>query len=129
MRGNSFIDYQQLGLNYKLLKMDVLYNRILVYCQMKMFDEAGIDMYDSILCTSPDYKTLSEVIQRREPPAASIKYIDNTLYIPPKHQPRSKSAPPRTQGRKTEEPNEIDEPSWSFTNTKHLTKSSSNKVI
>jgi hypothetical protein len=123
MRGNSFIDYKQLGLDYKLLKMDVLYNRILVYCQMKMFDEASIDMYDDTLRTSPDFKALTEVIQRREPPSVHVKYIDDKLYLPPKHQLRSKSAPTsRIQTQQETKSN----PSFAY--SKHITKSSRNKV-
>ncbi|XP_041854754.1 NADPH oxidase activator 1-like [Melanotaenia boesemani] len=40
MRGNVIIDYRQLGLRYKLLSWQVLYNTAAVYCRMGQWEQA-----------------------------------------------------------------------------------------
>lgn len=40
MRGNSKIEYKQLGLDYTLTSADILYNRCLVHCYMGDFTKA-----------------------------------------------------------------------------------------
>lgn len=40
MRGNTVIDYRQLGLRYKLYSWQVLYNAAAVYCRMDQWEQA-----------------------------------------------------------------------------------------
>ncbi|CAL8248411.1 unnamed protein product [Merluccius merluccius] len=40
MRGNTVIDYRQLGLRYKLFSWQVLYNAAAVYCRMGQWEQA-----------------------------------------------------------------------------------------
>ncbi|XP_013879456.1 NADPH oxidase activator 1 isoform X2 [Austrofundulus limnaeus] len=50
MRGNSVIDYRQLGLRFKLYSWQVLHNAAAVYCQMGHWDQAK----DVLLTTSQE---------------------------------------------------------------------------
>ncbi|KAM0793294.1 hypothetical protein ACM66B_000754 [Microbotryomycetes sp. NB124-2] len=44
LRGNSVIDYEQLGLKFRLFACEVLFNRALASMKLGLFDEASVDM-------------------------------------------------------------------------------------
>ena len=64
LRGNKFIDYDQLGLKYKLYSCEVLFNRGLCYVYLKQKETGLCDLkYASKEKVTPDHDVIDEAIQ------------------------------------------------------------------
>src|ERR1700749_4426318 len=66
LRGNTYIDYEQLGLKFKLYSCEVLFNRGLCYIYLSQL-EAG--MQDLVFAAEekvvPDHNVIDEAIQEK----------------------------------------------------------------
>jgi hypothetical protein len=64
LRGNTFIDYEQLGLKFRLYSCEVLFNRGLCYIYLQQ-DAAGMQDLDYAVKEkmTPDHEVINEAIQ------------------------------------------------------------------
>lgn len=83
LRGNTSIDYEQLGLKFQLYSCEVLFNRGLCYVYLQQ-TEAGMQdlQYASKEKVKPDHEVIDEAIKenaevaRPDPQALSIHTLD-----------------------------------------------------
>jgi tetratricopeptide (TPR) repeat protein len=64
LRGNTFIDYDQLGLKFKLFSCEVLFNRGLCYIYMGQMETGFADLtYAAKEKITPDHDVIDEAIR------------------------------------------------------------------
>lgn len=64
LRGNTFIDYDQLGLKFKLFSCEVLFNRGLCYVYLQQMDAGMADLGFAVKeKVTPDHDVIDEAIQ------------------------------------------------------------------
>lgn len=64
LRGNTFIDYDQLGLKFKLFSCEVLFNRGLCYVYMGQMETGLADLtYAAKEKITPDHDVIDEAIR------------------------------------------------------------------
>ncbi len=64
LRGNTFIDYEQLGLKFKLFSCEVLFNRGLCYIYLQQMDAGMADLGFAVKeKVTPDHDVIDEAIQ------------------------------------------------------------------
>ncbi len=64
LRGNTFIDYEQLGLKFKLFSCEVLFNRGLSYVYMSQIETGLADLnYAAKEKVTPDHDVIDEAIR------------------------------------------------------------------
>ena len=83
LRGNTFIDYEQLGLKFKLYSCEVLFNRGLCYIYMGQMEPGMGDLrYSSREKATGDHSVIDEAIQEQATVCilaqARRKYTDTT---------------------------------------------------
>jgi hypothetical protein len=66
LRGNTYIDYEQLGLKFRLYSCEVLFNRGLCYIYLQQ-DAAGMQDLDYAVKEkmTPDHEVINQAIQAR----------------------------------------------------------------
>jgi len=66
LRGNTYIDYEQLGLKFRLYSCEVLFNRGLCYVYLQQ-DAAGMQDFDYAVKEkmTPDHEVINEAIQAK----------------------------------------------------------------
>jgi hypothetical protein len=66
LRGNTYIDYEQLGLKFRLYSCEVLFNRGLCYIYLQQ-DAAGMQDFDYAVKEkmTPDHEVINEAIQAK----------------------------------------------------------------
>jgi tetratricopeptide (TPR) repeat protein len=66
LRGNTYIDYEQLGLKFRLYSCEVLFNRGLCYVYLQQ-DAAGMQDFDYAVKEkmTPDHEVINEAIRER----------------------------------------------------------------
>ncbi|KAL3467081.1 hypothetical protein BJX64DRAFT_283811 [Aspergillus heterothallicus] len=66
LRGNTFIDYEQLGLKFRLYSCEVLFNRGLCYIYLQQFGPGLQDLeYASKEKVTPDHDVINDAIKER----------------------------------------------------------------
>lgn len=64
LRGNTFIDYDQLGLKFKLFSCEVLFNRGLCYIYLQQMDAGMADLGFAVKeKVTPDHDVIDEAIR------------------------------------------------------------------
>ncbi|MCJ1394914.1 hypothetical protein MMC18_007794 [Xylographa bjoerkii] len=64
LRGNTYIDYEQLGLKFKLFSCEVLFNRGLCYIYLRQTEEGMGDLsYAAKEKVTPDHEVIDEAIK------------------------------------------------------------------
>ena len=76
LRGNTYIDYEQLGLKFRLYSCEVLFNRGLCYVYLQQ-NEAGMKDFEFAVKekVTPDHEVIDEAI--REQAEVSSKLLVN----------------------------------------------------
>ena len=66
LRGNTYIDYEQLGLKFRLYSCEVLFNRGLCYVYLQQ-DAAGMQDFDYAVKEkmTPDHEVINDAIRER----------------------------------------------------------------
>lgn len=66
LRGNTFIDYEQLGLKFKLYSCEVLFNRGLCYIYLQQ-DQAGMQDFQYAVKEkmTPDHDVIDDAIREQ----------------------------------------------------------------
>ena len=66
LRGNTYIDYEQLGLKFRLYSCEVLFNRGLCYVYLQQ-DAAGMQDFDYAVKEkmTPDHEVIDDAIRER----------------------------------------------------------------
>ena len=73
LRGNAYINYEQLGLKFKLFSCEVLFNRGLCYIYLQQKEVGLADMaYASIEKATPDHDVIDEAIKEE----AEVCFLD-----------------------------------------------------
>jgi tetratricopeptide (TPR) repeat protein len=73
LRGNKYIDYQQLGLKFKLYSCEVLFNRGLCYIYLQQVDQGLQDLsFAAKEKAVPDHDVIEEAIREQAEVRASI---------------------------------------------------------
>jgi tetratricopeptide (TPR) repeat protein len=66
LRGNKYIDYEQLGLKFKLYSCEVLFNRGLCYMYLRNIDQGMQDLsFAAQEKAVPDHDVIDEAIRER----------------------------------------------------------------
>jgi tetratricopeptide (TPR) repeat protein len=66
LRGNTYIDYEQLGLKFRLYSCEVLFNRGLCYIYLQQFGPGMQDLeYASKEKVTPDHDVINDAIRER----------------------------------------------------------------
>jgi hypothetical protein len=66
LRGNKFIDYEQLGLKFKLYSCEVMFNRGLCYIYLKQVEQGMQDLtFASQEKAVPDHDVIDEALRER----------------------------------------------------------------
>ena len=64
LRGNTFIDYEQLGLKFKLFSCEVLFNRGLCYIYLQQMEAGMADLGFAVKeKVTPDHDVIDEAIR------------------------------------------------------------------
>lgn len=64
LRGNTFIDYEQLGLKFKLFSCEVLFNRGLCYIYLQQVEAGMADLGFAVKeKVTPDHDVIDEAIR------------------------------------------------------------------
>lgn len=87
LRGNTYIDYEQLGLKFRLYSCEVLFNRGLCYVYLQQ-DAAGMQDFDYAVKEkmTPDHEVINEAIQAGAVvgfPQASLCGLSQTSWLTP----------------------------------------------
>jgi hypothetical protein len=66
LRGNTYIDYEQLGLKFRLYSCEVLFNRGLCYVYLQQ-DAAGMQDFDYAVKEkmTPDHEVINDAIREK----------------------------------------------------------------
>ena len=66
LRGNNYIDYEQLGLKFRLYSCEVLFNRGLCYVYLQQ-DAAGMQDFDYAVKEkmTPDHEVINDAIREK----------------------------------------------------------------
>jgi hypothetical protein len=66
LRGNTYIDYEQLGMKFRLYSCEVLFNRGLCYVYLQQ-DAAGMQDFDYAVKEkmTPDHEVINDAIRER----------------------------------------------------------------
>ena len=73
LRGNTFIDYEQLGLKFKLFSCEVLFNRGLSYIYMSQIQTGLADLnYAAKEKVTPDHDVIDEAITEEAEVSTSL---------------------------------------------------------
>ena len=76
LRGNTYIDYEQLGLKFKLFSCEVLFNRGLCYIYLQQKQTGLEDLgYASKEKVTPDHEVIDEAIREE----ADVR-LDRTVW-------------------------------------------------
>ena len=76
LRGNTFIDYEQLGLKFKLFSCEVLFNRGLSYIYMSQIQTGLADLnYAAKEKVTPDHDVIDEAIKEEAEVGTSSKIV------------------------------------------------------
>lgn len=66
LRGNTSIDYEQLGLKFRLFSCEVLFNRGLSYIYLQQMEQGMADLqYASKEKVTPDHDVIDEAIREQ----------------------------------------------------------------
>lgn len=66
LRGNTFIDYEQLGLKFKLFSCEVLFNRGLCYIYLQQTDTGMADLNYAVKeKVTADHEVIDEAIREK----------------------------------------------------------------
>lgn len=87
LRGNTFIDYEQLGLKFKLYSCEVLFNRGLCYIYLQQMEAGMADLGFAVKeKVTPDHDVIDEAI-REEAEVCSLRGLckDWALTFPGLH--------------------------------------------
>ena len=80
LRGNTVIDYDQLGLKFKLYSCEVLFNRGLCYIYMQQKDEGLLDFSYAVKEKAvEDHNVIDEAIQDE----AEVRVESSPVPVPP----------------------------------------------
>jgi hypothetical protein len=73
LRGNKYIDYEQLGLKFKLYSCEVLFNRGLCYIYLRQIDQGMQDLsFAAKEKAVPDHDVINEAIRERAEVTISV---------------------------------------------------------
>jgi hypothetical protein len=75
LRGNTFIDYEQLGLKFRLYSCEVLFNRGLCYIYLQQIGPGMQDLeYASKEKVTPDHDVINDAIKERAEVSTNPKF-------------------------------------------------------
>ena len=78
LRGNTFIDYDQLGLKFKLFSCEVLFNRGLCYIYLQQTDTGMADLNYSVKeKVTPDHEVIDEAIREQAEVSPSGRVLES----------------------------------------------------
>ena len=80
LRSNNFIDYKQLGLDFKLFRCEVVFNRALAYDALGRIPEADRDMTEASGLKAEDKHSIIDTTNFNGVP---FQVPTGTLYLPP----------------------------------------------
>ena len=79
LRGNTFIDYEQLGLKFKLFSCEVLFNRGLCYIYLQQMDAGMADLGFAVKeKVTPDHDVIDEAIREEAEVGALEQHAEGT---------------------------------------------------
>ena len=77
LRGNRYINYEQLGLKYRLCSCEVLFNRGLCYIYLQQKDAGMSDLtYAAKEKVKEDHDVIDEAIREEAEVSASLQRMD-----------------------------------------------------
>lgn len=109
LRGNTSIDYEQLGLKFRLFSCEVLFNRGLSYIYLQQIETGLQDLqFASKEKVTPDHDVIDEAIREQAEVLFLLPFIeDSKLIVSGLHRvfnPRRRSLPPqRSQSQKPQD--------------------------